>query len=304
MGLESLYRPKDLDSIFGNRGIVEAFRAISNRTSDYPHAVLLIGPTGSGKTTIARIYANILKCHENDIIEINNANNRGIDTARNIQTEMRYLPFDGNVRVYIIDEVGAATKDFQTAMLKALEEPPSHVYFILCTTDPGNLLPALKNRCQIFETQYLTKKETTKLLNKVLDLEKVDLPQEIISEIAEISNGCARQALVILDQVIDIPEIDDIKKALIDLRVDESTMKELFKALLNKEPWRITRQILSSIDLTNPEKVRRDILNYCSAVLLNCDDHPQAAYILNVFKENTYNTGRAGIVDMCYNATL
>ena len=304
MPLHIDYRPKTFFEIVGNKGVVESHVAIFNRSHDYPHAVLYIGASGTGKTTLARIYASALGCQSRDLVEINAANNRGIDTAREIQKSMSFSPFSGAVKCYLIDEVGATSKDFQNAMLKALEDCPKHVYFLMATTDPQNLLPTLKNRCAIFETSLLNQRELTMLIDSVLQKENIsDIPEDIVAEIAIVSDGCPRQALVILDQVIDLP-VESMLSAIQDLRVTEKSVKDLCRSLLNRDSWAKVAAILSGIDLTKAEDVRRQVLGYMALVLLSGKDITQAAVVMEFFREPTYNSGKAGLVYAAYQALL
>ena len=131
MPLHLDYRPKNLEELFGNKTTVNSLDAIIKREDDIPHAFLFAGPSGCGKTTLARIVAGALEVSDRDFVEINAANNRGIETARDILRTMGFKPVSGPVRVYLLDEVHMGTRDFQTALLKALEDTPSHVYFLL-----------------------------------------------------------------------------------------------------------------------------------------------------------------------------
>ena len=304
MPLHVDYRPITFDQVIGNKGVVESHKAIFQRESDYPHAVLYVGSSGCGKTTMARIYANMLKCHSRDIVEINAANNRGIDTARKMQESMSFAPFSGPVKVYIIDECGATSKDFQQAMLKALEDAPKHVYFLMATTDPQNLLPTLRNRCTTFEMSLLNRDQVAQLITSVLIAEKVDdIPAEVVSEIAEVSDGCPRQALVILDQIIDLP-IESMLGAIQDMRVTDKTVKDLCQALLKRLPWKSVADILKAVDCSNSEGVRLAVYGYMGAVLLSGQDNPQAALVMDCFKDNTYSTKKHGITAAAYNSVV
>lgn len=308
MPLHIDYRPQNLDEIVGNKGIVESHKSLFyNRDSDRPHSILYIGPSGCGKTTFARIYASMLDCHKRDITEINAANNRGIDTARKIQESMIFKPLNGSSKCYIIDEVHATSKDFQNAMLKALEDAPDHVYFLLATTDPQKLIPTLKNRCTTFEVNLLSVSELKFLLSNILKAENVnDIPDAVILEIAIVSDGCPRQALVILDQIIDIP-VPDMMNAIQDLRVTDKTVKELCQALLYKKAWPQVAEILKSIDMGNPDEIRRSLRGYMAAVLLNAkggSEENQAALIMELFREPVYGCVKADIVGAAYQSII
>lgn len=153
MPLHIEHRPSNLSEIFGNKAIVESLTSIFERKSDYPHAFLFHGPTGCGKTTLARIVAKMLKCDKPE--EYNMANLRGIDAVRTLVEECVYLPLTGHNRVYILDEIHRQTKDAQNALLKLLEDPPEHVYFILGTTDPEQLIATLRGRCHTYQGRLI-----------------------------------------------------------------------------------------------------------------------------------------------------
>ena len=172
--LHLAYRPKNFDEIFGNTAVIESLKSIFSRKSDFSHAMLFQGPSGCGKTTLARIVKDLLGCKGSDYTEINASNNRGIDTARLIVDNMKYRPMipGSKCRVYLLDECHQITGDAANALLKALEDTPAHVYFLLCTTNPGKLLQTIRNRCMIFEVQSLTDDQLVELLKWVLDCEE------------------------------------------------------------------------------------------------------------------------------------
>ena len=200
-------RPKDFDEFVGNKATVTSLKSLIAR-EDRPHVLLFHGPSGCGKTTLARIFAGKLGCDAKSIIEINTSDERGIATARNILDKMRYKAIGSDVRIYILDEVHSTTKDFQNAMLKGLEDTPPHVYFILCTTNPQGLLVTVRNRCTTLPVVKLSEKRLMYLLRKFTDKDGAFL--KVIANYAE---GCPRQALIILDQIIDIDD-DNILESL------------------------------------------------------------------------------------------
>ncbi len=306
MPLHLSYRPKNFEEVIGNKGVIASLNSILNRKEDFPHAMIFQGPSGCGKTTLARIVADKLGCPEKinneingDFVEINAANNRGIDTARAIMSTMYYYPSVAKCRVWLIDEAHQNTKDFQHAILKALEDSPKYAYFILCTTEPEKLLSTIRNRCSTFEVESLEDFEIKQLLNWVLKKENFDIPVDIKDEICMAADGCPRQALVILDQVIDLPE-EQMLIAVKDTKVDEKEVRELCQAMLKEVPWKTLAIILKGLKSSEPEKIRRAILGYMSAVLLNSGD-AKAALIIDCFREPTFNLGMPGIISMTYN---
>lgn len=303
MPLNLDHRPKDFASIYGNQATIESLKAIFSREYDYPHAMLMQGPKGCGKTTIARIVVGLLGCKGSDFIEINSSNDRGIQTARNIMEGAKYRPMMGKARVYLLDEVHSATKDFMHAMLKPLEDAPKHAYYILCTTDPAMLIEPLRSRCHTFEVQYLNQADTLALLGDVLTKENVaDIPETILKKIYEASDGCPRDALRILDQVIDM-EPDRMEAGISSFFYGEKQVNDFCQALLKKQSWSRVRLIVKQMDLSNPESARRGVIGYMAAVIAG-GDNPLAAVIYEAFREPLYATGKAGFWFAAYRATV
>lgn len=290
-------RPKNFDEVVGNKSTIESLKTILDR-DDKPHVYLFSGPTGCGKTTFARIFSNLLGCSKQDLLEYNSANTRGIDTAREIISSMRYKPLSGNIRVYLLDECHKWTKDFMDAMLKPFEDTPQHVYFLLCTTEPDRLLKTIRNRCSQFTVQKLQSNRIVRLLNKICEKENIKIPDDIIKEVAISSEGCPRQALVILDQIRGL-DTEDMAEAIRDAGVEQKQIIELCRALLENKSWSVISKIVKGIE-DEPEKVRRAVLGYMTSVLLS-KDNLQAGIVIEFFEEHFFNSGKAGLTLACYN---
>ena len=306
MPLHLSYRPKNFKEVIGNKGVISSLKSLLDREDDIPHAFIFQGPSGCGKTTLARIVADKLGCPEKingevngDFLEVNASNNRGIDTARAIMQTMHYHPAIAKSRVWLLDEIHSATKDFQNSILKALEDSPKHAYFLLCTTEPEKLLKTIRNRCTTFEVESLQEEEINQLLDWVLNEEQFDIPKDVKNEIIEIVDGCPRQALVILDQIIDLKE-EKMLAAVKDTRVDEKEIRDLCQAMLKNASWKKISGILKGLKSSEPEKIRRAVLGYMSAVLLN-GGNAQSALIIDCFKEPVFYTGFPGIVLAAFN---
>lgn len=215
------YRSTNFGQIYGQEAIVKTLQN-ALKSNKIAHAYLFSGPRGTGKTSIARLFAKALNCEEGlgticdkcsnckeialgispDVIEIDAASNSGVDEVRNLIEKVKYAPTKSRYKVYIIDEVHMMSNSAFNALLKTLEEPPSYVVFILCTTELYKVLPTIVSRCQRYEFQKLTDEELTSLIKKVLLNEHVTYEEEAIKEIVELANGGARDALSILDQAI------------------------------------------------------------------------------------------------------
>jgi len=298
MSLYLKYRPTQLTELIGNGNIIPVIQDMLSHLITCPHSILLHGPTGCGKTTIARIMASQLGSKGNDIHEIDTADFRGIDTIREIRKQSQYSPMESPCSVWIIDECQKMTGDAQSALLKILEDTPKHVYFILCTTDPQKLLPTIKGRCSQFQMALLNDSEMFKLLRQVIKAENDSIGKAVYEQIIQDSLGHPRNALVILDQVLRVPKEQRLEIAKKSAE-QQSQSIELCRALLANKGWKEVSLILTGLKEQEPESIRRHILGYCSAVLLK-GENDQAAKILEICSENLYNSHFPGLVLMCY----
>jgi DNA polymerase-3 subunit gamma/tau len=294
------YQPQSLEEVVGNESVIESLQSILSRKTGEIRSFLFTGSSGCGKTTLARIIKNKLECSEYDYYEYNSASVRGIDTIREIADSCRYAPMNGKVKIYLLDEIHKATNDAQNALLKLLEDTPSHVRFILATTDPEKLIKTIKTRCSIFQVNLLRRNQITKLLKWICSEEGVEISDKILGKIADYSEGSPRQAIVFLDQIIDIEDDEQAEQILLDSSVDEKTVLDLCQKLLAKTKWESIASILKLID-DEPEKVRLGILSYMSKVLLS-GDNSKAAGIMMCFDEPFYNGGKSFLILSCYQA--
>ncbi len=303
MSLVSNYRPIEFSEIVGNKEVVSSINSILDRgTINIPRSWLLTGPSGCGKTTLARIIATYLGCKGDDLSELDSANFRGVDTIRTIRDQMNYAPTQSSCRIWILDECHQITKDAQEAILKALEDTPPHVFFILCTTEPQKLKTTLKNRCISFEVEPVSDKDMTNFLKEIVECEEKKCNKDVINAITINSLGSCRTALQLLETVIDLP-IDKMKQRVKTVIERQSAVIDLCRALFKGEPWSAVSKILKRMDGDNPENIRLAIMGYCSAVLLNSVDSAQAYIVMDSFKFPLYTNGKSGLVHMAYEAT-
>jgi DNA polymerase-3 subunit gamma/tau len=297
------YRPSNLNEIIGQPEAVSALKKMISQRK-IPHAILFSGPSGVGKTTISRILKEELQCSNTDYSEINCATERGIDMVRDIEQGMRLSPMQGKCRIYLLDEAHQLTRrsggDAQTAILKLLEDTPSHVYFILCTTHPNQLLKTIQTRCTPIHLSALPSKAITELITKVAKKEKIGLTEEVIERLTECAEGSARKALVLLHKIMGLEDEDERLNAIGSSDAQKQAI-DLVKALIQPYcKWAEIARVLKSID-EEPEEVRRLVLAYCSSVILSGGKlAPRAYLIVRSFEANFYDSGRAGLVAACW----
>jgi DNA polymerase-3 subunit gamma/tau len=306
MELYKKHRPDTLDDMIGNEGIVAI---IKSKVADgsWPHASIFVGESGCGKTTLARIVARELGCHETSITEMNSASFRGVDTAREVCVQMNYSPMSGPLLVWIFDEVHRWTPDAQDAFLKAFEDTPEHVYFILATTDPQKLKKALLNRLTPFTVEPLTPKQIgAQLLVPICTAEGVSVPQEVLKVIARGCNGSSRAALVALEKVMSISDPAMMLAVAQQAVVGEEVVDNLCKLLLKRD-W-VSIAAFLKVWNEDPEKMRRGVLGYMQAVCLNAASSKDGGIgadafdIACCFEKNFYDTGKPGLTIACYQA--
>ena len=227
------YRPQKFSEVVGQKAVIKTLRnALSE--NKIAHAYLFCGPRGTGKTTMARLFAKALNCEEGighecdvcqnciavktgshpDVFEIDAASNSGVDSVRDLIDQVRYQPILGRYKVYIIDEVHNMSSSAFNALLKTLEEPPANVVFILATTEPQKVLPTILSRVQRFDFTKVSDEDIISKMSEILGKENVTYEEGSLELIARLADGGVRDALSILDQVVsysgDNISIEDI----------------------------------------------------------------------------------------------
>ncbi len=212
LALYRKYRPASFADVRGQSDAVSYLESIA-QSGRVPHAILLTGSRGIGKTTLARIFGKSLGIDAHDIYEIDAASYRKVENMRELLNDVLTLPISSPYKLYILDEVHMLTNESFNTFLKTLEEPPRHVIFVLATTELNKVLPTVLSRCQIV---YLKKPSTNVLADQIIDignLEEKSISREHALLLAERANGSFRDALVLLDQVLEQSTGHDIGDA-------------------------------------------------------------------------------------------
>lgn len=201
------YRPRTLAEVVGQEQVTKPLSEAIRR-SKVSHAYLFVGPRGTGKTSVARIFAHEINHFDYDlednyidIIEIDGASNRGIDDIRELREKAAIAPSEGEFKIYIIDEVHMLTKEAFNALLKTLEEPPEHVVFIMATTDVQKVPNTIISRAQLYTFQLADATTMQKYLRKIADTEKIAIDDAALEIIVERGGGSFRDSLSLLDQI-------------------------------------------------------------------------------------------------------
>ncbi len=256
LALYRKYRPNKFSEVYGQKCVIDILKN-AIKTKNISHAYLFSGPRGTGKTSVAKIFAKTVNCLEPkngemcekcaicsaikendiDIIEIDAASNNGVDEIREIRNNVKLLPSVGQYKIYIIDEVHMLSIGAFNALLKTLEEPPKHVIFILATTEIQKIPLTIISRCQKFDFKKITPSEIELKLKEILKKEKKELPEDVIKLISEISDGGLRDAINLLDQIITTSKkeitIDDIYDLNGDISINE--LEQLFDNIIKKD---------------------------------------------------------------------
>jgi DNA polymerase-3 subunit gamma/tau len=298
MSLYNKYRPASFDELKGDYSYIKELISRENP----PHAFLFQGIQGSGKTSMARIIAKEFGATEMDIIEKNSADCNGVDDIRELISNLYLAPF-GKAKIYILDEFHKVTTEGQNALLKPLEEPPSNVYFILCTTETTKILKTIKDRCTPVQFPGLTEDDLFDILTDVSKKEGFKPSRKVKEAIAGAADGSARKALVLLEQVAHMEEGEQLC-ALQKGTTEDATVIDLCRALYSGTTWDDIKKTLNALkeQKEDPEKLRRAILGYGQAILLKKYDDTTMR-VMSLFLSPVYDSGFPGIVVSCVKTT-
>lgn len=295
-------RPSILDNFFGNEGLKKTLQGILKRPMEQmPHSFLLYGPPGTGKTTLGRIIRSEMGCSDYDYHELNAADLRKIDDMRAVISEAPLAPLKGKIKIYYWDEAHQLISYSKDAVLKILEEPPSHVFFLLATTEPERIPKTIQRRCTKLQTRLLPPPIAAEHLKSIIKREKITgITPEILKIIIKASEGSASEALTLLDTIKDNPTKEGIDYLITLSKDTQALCRELLAVIQGRAGWADVKKIVTALEC-DPEQARQHILNYLSKVLLSTGDK-KIYEAMTYFTESFYNAGKAGLIMACYAA--
>ncbi|GAA8037839.1 DNA polymerase III subunit gamma/tau [Helicobacter pylori] len=288
------YRPKHFSELVGQESVAKTLSlALDNQR--LANAYLFSGLRGSGKTSSSRIFARALMCEEGpkavpcdtciqcqsalnnhhiDIIEMDGASNRGIDDVRNLIEQTRYKPSFGRYKIFIIDEVHMFTTEAFNALLKTLEEPPSHVKFLLATTDALKLPATILSRTQHFRFKKIPENSVISHLKTILEKEQVSYESSALEKLAHSGQGSLRDTITLLEQAINYCDnaITESKVAAMLGAIDRSVLEDFFQSLINQDEVRLQERY-TILENYETESVLEEMMLFLKAKLLSPDTY-------------------------------
>ncbi len=276
LALYRKYRPQKFSEVLGQDHIVKVLES-SVETNKVSHAYLFVGSRGTGKTSVARIFAKEIGVSENDMYEIDAASNRGIEDVRELRDGARVLPFDSKYKVYIIDEVHMLSKDAWGALLKTLEEPPKHVIFILATTEVHKVPETIISRCQVFTFRKASEVVLKNMLTEVAKQEGFELGSGVAELIAILGDGSFRDALGTLQKVLNFIGKDKKARSTSSVQVKREDVEKITGAPKTV----LVNNFISAIAMKNLEE---GILTIRQAAAENLDMKLYSKLIIEKFR--------------------
>jgi DNA polymerase-3 subunit gamma/tau len=271
------YRPKTFDEVVGHAAAVKALQSAIKKGA--ARAFLFTGPSGTGKTTLARIVAKEAGCSPANLIEVDAATNTGIDAMRDVTADLGYQALGGGVKGIIVDEAHALSKAASQSLLKILEEPPEWVYWFLCTTEATRILPTLRTRCLQIDLKPVDKRDLLTLLEDVAADEKMKPAKGVLSLCASEANGSPRQALAYLAACGEAEDLEEAQE-LLGSAEGSGEAVDLARLLVRGGKWAEAQELLKKLKDVDAESTRRVVQAYLTTVILSAKREDEAGRLL------------------------
>lgn len=282
------YRPTSFEEVVGHNAILKALEGVLKRNS---HTFLFHGPSGTGKTTLARIVAAEVGCLPEYILEVDAATNTGVENIRDIQETLRYLPMGSSKRAVILDEAHMLSKSAWNSLLKVTENPPAHVYWFLCTTEVDKVPATIKTRCSIFGLALLPSDQLKTVVKRVAKAERMKIPDDVLEIIIAEARGSPRQAIANLDLCVECETKKEASEILKSALASDATIALCRFLVGGGGSWASAMEIVGNLKEENPESVRIVLCNYVAAVLKKSKSNKDAGRLLAILEafEGYYN---------------
>ncbi len=293
------HRPDNVDDIEGNEAIKVKVQGYIDDPSTLPNTLMFSGEPGTGKTTFGRI---ISKGIDAELLEVDCANNRTLPEFRAILEQLPVVPITGKRRIVLLDEIHRLPTATQAILLKSLEDGWSHTTLIMCSSNPGELLSALRNRPITYHCSPLEDDDMRQVIRRVARAEGIRLKVSVMQAILDASDGSSRQALTLLESIAGLDYALMLKTIRTFAGETPEEVITLCRAIMraNVKYSVHIAPIIKTLE-GEPEVVRRQVLGYAVSCL---GKSPRAYNIVNAFRDNFYDTGKAGIAIACYEACM
>ena len=303
MNLYEKHRPKTFAEMEGDFSFFDKML----EKEHHSHVFLFTGIPGSGKSASAHALSNAVHANPSYKFHVNCGDDSSVETIRSFIEMTKLPPMADGPYFIMLDECQKLTNSAQNALLIPLENTPEYVYWVLCSSEPEKLIPALKTRCTLVNYPGLPERSIRNILKRIADAEGFDIPKMLLGDIAEIAEGSARRAIVIMEEIAAASE--DQQESLLDQHKnnfnDDSDVANLCKMLyLDKPMWSDVVSCLSAMKNkgVQAESIRRTILSWGMSMILRGNKSESIPGVMRVFKDNVFDSDWAGLTIQCFSA--
>lgn len=314
MDLKTKFRPKSFKRLAGNPTIQKTLGNLITKDKDkVPRTMMIHGDSGCGKTTIGRMIALEFGINSDiDLHEMDAAQYRGVNDMDALLANVSTAPVASKYKMYLLDEVHMLSKTAQESLLKRLEHPPKHVFFILCTTEPKKLIATVRSRCTEYKVQPLTKAEGAKFITVISKKAKLITSEAITNKVMDETGRRPRAMLTAMQKLMGITDELEALSVLNESLDDDINIYELTMLLIKQQgkkgAWKTACDLIKASNSTDAEAIRRSVLGITSKMMLTSQGKsPQRSdwtdnmyRVMSAFEDHTYDIGMPGVVLNCY----